>query len=199
MNPLIPSRWLLGAALSLLALIGHGSGAVNLDGLNPLMLSGCAHDPSKRLTIHHLDQSQKSITIKTRHWVALELKDGSTTQGYFVGKSPPHITLSTLRGQSWLVPMSAIQSIRLRTPRDGWKYIGYGSLIGAVPASLIGGGMMYSILGHLGGGNTPLNFVGGAIVCAPLGAVPGAALGGVISIFDGASQDLDLESTWELR
>ena len=191
------SPWILGAMLSSVALIGHGSGAVNLDGLNPLMLSGCAHDPSKRLTIHHLNQSQKSITIKTRHWVALDLKDGSTMQGYFLGKSPPHIILRTLDGKSWLVRMSAIQSIRLRTPRDGWKYIKYGALLGAVPTAIFGGAM--GSIGFGSGHGDTTDIIGGAIMCAPFGAVPVGALGGLISLFDGASQDLDLESTWELR
>ena len=71
------SAWQTGALLSVIALVSHGSGAVNLDGLNPLLAAGCAHQPGSRLTVRHhrsLGIFDRSITLKPSHKVRLAAK-----------------------------------------------------------------------------------------------------------------------------
>jgi hypothetical protein len=216
------SAWQTGALLSVIALASHGSGAVNLDGLNPLLAAGCAHHPGSRLMVRNARDEKRSVTLKANHRIQLTLKDGSTVEGLFVEKtdepapaarpevapdgvlfvpaSPStgrSVTLQLEDGSVQQVPIAQIRGIGFNHPRDGWKYARIGAFIGAIPAALVG-----SLLSEIaGGGGTPSidERLGWMAICAPFGAVPGAALVGLGSFIPGTQADLETGDEWLLE
>ena len=190
------SPWIFGAILSSVALLSHGSGAVNFDGLNPLLVAGCAHQPGSRLMVRNAGDEKRSITLKANHRIQLRLRDGSTVEGRFVGKInetaratapkgmlfipvPAHpssgrsLTLQLEDGSVQQVRIAQIRGIGFNRPRDGWKYLRVGAFIGAIPAAFAG-----ILLAELAGVTRSGERLGVVALCAPFGAVPGAALGG---------------------
>jgi hypothetical protein len=216
------SAWQTGALLSVIALASHGSGAVNLDGLNPLLAAGCAHHPGSRLMVRNARDEKRSVTLKANHRIQLTLKDGSTVEGLFVEKtdepapaalpevapdgvlfvpaSPSigrRITLQLGDGSVQQVPIAQIRGIGFNHPRDGWKYARIGAFIGAIPAALVG-----NMLSQLSGGGGSARFyerLGWMAICAPFGVVPGAAIGGLGSFIPGTQADLETGDEWLLE
>ena len=222
------SAWQTGALLSVIALASHGSGAFNLDGLNPLLAAGCAHHPGSRLMVRNARDEKRSVTLKANHRIQLTLKDRSTVQGRFLettdevepavipevtpagvilvpARSAPaalggggrSIALQLEDGSVQQVPIAQIRGIGFNHPRDGWKYARIGAFIGAIPAALVG-----SLLSEIaGGGGTPSidERLGWMAICAPFGAVPGAALVGLGSFIPGTQADLETGDEWLLE
>jgi len=230
MNPLTWSRWLLGAALSLLALIGHGSGAVNLDGLNPLLVVGCAHQPSSRLMLRNRVDDKRSIALKKYHAIRLVVSENplaenplaegknSVVVGKFlhvVSEAPragaavtddllatptgargpiKAIAIRMPGGSVRQIPVGVIRMVSFRQPGDGWKYAKVGALIGAVPTSAFGAALFSSFPG-----SSALDTMIGVVVCAPIGALPGAFFGGVVNSGMGPNIVLKMGPDWELQ
>jgi len=211
------SAWQTGALLSVIALASHGSGAVSLDGLNPLLAAGCAHHPGSQLMVRNARDEKRSVTLKANHRIQLTLKDGSTVEGRFVEKFEPavvpevtaagvvlvpaapsggrSVALQLEDGSLQQVPIAQIQGIEFNRPRDGWKYAGIGAFIGAIPAALTG-----NVLAMLHSSSPPIDERLSAIaICAPFGAVPGAALVGLGSFIPGREMDLETGSEWVLE
>jgi len=222
------SPWISGAVLSSVALLCHGSGAINLDGLNPLLAAGCAHQPGSRLTVRSKRLFfKKSVTLKASHRIQLTLKDGSTVEGLFVEKtdepatgrrpevapdrvlfvpaSPSigrRITLQLGDGSVQQVPIAQIRSIGFNHPRDGWKYVRIGALVGAVPMATLAFAYTQTSWGLMNGQDA-WPTIQWMTFCAGLGAVPGGAAGGLVygvaRLVPTDSVTMQLGPDWELE
>ena len=122
----------------------------------------------------------------------------------FVPASPSigrRITLQLGDGSVQQVPIAQIRGIGFNRPRDGWKYLRVGAFIGAIPAALVGNKLI-GMLSELSGGGGSASFDERLVwmaICAPFGAVPGAAIGGLGSFIPGREMGLETGSEWLLE
>ncbi len=198
-----PSPWQTGALLSVIALVGHGSGAVNLDPLNPLLLTGCAHDPSQMLRLRSANpepgQGPATRQLRIGSELQLTLSDGLVIEGTYQGKTPPPtmVRLATADG-FFEYPASAITQMRYRAARNTANSIGKGAAFGAIPTAALGVVIGYNIAGSRLEDKL-LGMVGIGALCAPFGAVPGAAAGGIHGLLKDAPVDVPVGGDgWQL-
>ena len=187
------SAWQTGALLSVIALVSHGSGAVNLDGLNPLLLTGCAHDPSQLLRLRSESPETGPVTRQLRIGsnLQLTLSDGSVVEGTYQGKTPPPtmVRLTTADG-FFEYPASEITQMRYRAARNTANSIGKGAAFGAIPTAALGVVIGYNITAGSRPEEKLLGMVGFGALCAPFGAVPGTAAGTIHGLLKEAPVDV---------
>ncbi len=221
------SAWQTGALLSVIALVSHGSGAVNMDGLNPLLAAGCAHQPGSRLTVRHhrsLGIFDRSITLKPSHKVRLFLTDGSHVEGQVLKKvlvaSKGRTSNDPTRGVPSIEPGAAstpdkAHAIVIQRHNGRVRRIRFADIhtIGFVKPR---DGWKYASVGALVGavplatigaywsqnGFSRMGFVNSILwttTCAGMGGIPGGAVGGLASFLPSARFKAQLGSEWILE